>query len=277
MRSGFSTTADPAAPRTALGGTAVLMACACGTATNSAKLVALGGLGATSTMLHPVFIGLAAGLIVYGLWRTLRFSGLLAAGAFVVLALAAALTPPSVMTTGALPWNPSQVGGGGLYLLAAGMLGYAFWRAFPSPRPAASAAAIGGAALATGCSCCLVTGAVAGLAVTAGASAPIVESTSLLFWSGLAVVTAALFRLGGLRAAALVPAGGLVVKYGPQILKLTGDWTVAGVNLRAFGAYIVSIAGTGLIMYGFALAFQSARSRTGEVPWAPLAQEPALG
>ncbi|MBA2457548.1 MAG: hypothetical protein H0V43_01175, partial [Gemmatimonadales bacterium] len=63
----------------------------------------------------------------------------------------------------------------------------------------------------------------------------------------------------------------------PQILKLTGDWTVAGVNLRAFGAYIVSIAGTGLIMYGFALAFQSARSRTGEVPWAPLAQEPALG
>lgn len=277
MRSAPSVTSDPAAPRAALGGTAILMACACGTATSTAKLVALGGVGASTRMLHPVSIGVAAGLIVYGLWRTLRLSGLLAVGAFVVLALAAALTPPSVMTTSALPWSSSQVGGGGLYLLAAGMLGYAFWRAFPSPRPAASAAAIGGTALATGCSCCLVTGAVAGLAVTGGASAPLVESTPVLFWTGLAVVTVALFRLGGARAAAWVPAGGLIVKYGPEVLKLTGDWTAAGVNLRSFGAYLVTIAGTGLIMYGFASAFQAARSSTGEVPWVPFAREPALG
>lgn len=43
--------------RSALGGTAILMACACGIAANRAKLLAMAGVGATVTMLHPVFIG----------------------------------------------------------------------------------------------------------------------------------------------------------------------------------------------------------------------------
>ncbi|MDQ3222896.1 MAG: hypothetical protein M3Q75_05385 [Gemmatimonadota bacterium] len=269
-------TNDPASTRAALGGTAILMACACGAAANSAKLVALGGVAASTKLLHPVFIGVAAALVVYGLWRTFRPSGYLAAGAFATLAAGAVLTPPSVMSVKALPWDAVQVAGAGLYIVAAGILGYAFWRAFPSPRPAASATAIGGAALATGCSCCLMTGAVAGLAVTAGASAPLVESTPLLFWSGLAAVSAGLFRLGGLRAALWVPAGGLIVKYGPEVLKLSGDWVISGVNLRFLPSYLVTIAGTGAIMYGFAVAHQVAGSRLAEASWAPLGREPAL-
>lgn len=152
----------------ALGGTAVLMACACGTAANGAILLGMAGVGASTRVVHPLFIAAAAGLILYGLWHTLRSSAVLALGGFGVLAAGAVLTPPTVMSTGALPWDGTQMFGGGLYLIAAALLGYAFWRAFPSPRPAASGAAIGGIALASGCTCCMVTGALAGMAVTGG-------------------------------------------------------------------------------------------------------------
>lgn len=251
--------------RAALGGTAVLMACACGAATESTKLVGLAGLGATNKVVHPIFIALAAGLIVRGLWRTARPSAYLAIAAFVVLAAGAVLTPPMVMTmspktpAGGVPWTALQMAGASLYVLAAGLLGYAFWRAFPTPQPGASATAIGGMTLATGCTCCMVTGAVAGMAVTAGASTAF-ESTPIIFWTGLAIVAGGLYRLGGLRAAALVPVGGLVIRYGPELLKLTGDWMAAGVNFRFLPSYLTTVAGAGIILYGFAVAFSAARS-----------------
>jgi hypothetical protein len=259
-------------PRAALGGTAVLMACACGTATASANLMMMAGVGATTTLMHPIFFAVAAGLIVYGLWRTAKPSGYLALAAFGVLAAAAALTPPRVMSSKAMPWNEVQMMGAGLYLVSAALLGYAFWRAFPSPKPAASGTAIGGVALATGCTCCVVTGAVAGLGATGGAS--VVQSTPLLFWTGLAIVAVGLYRLGGMRAAVWVPAGGLVVEYGPELLKLTGDWIVGGANLRAFPSYLISIAGAGLILYGFVVAYGAARSQKEQRAFVPPAVEP---
>lgn len=245
-------------PRAALGGTAVLMACACGTATASANLMMMAGIGATTTFMHPVFFAVAAGLIINGLWRTSKPSGYLALAAFGVLAAAAALTPPRVMSSKAMPWNEMQMMGAGLYLVAAALLGYAFWRAFPSPRPAASGTAIGGVALATGCTCCVVTGAVAGLGATGGMS--VMQSTPLLFWSGLAVVAAGLFRLGGWRAAAWVPAGGLVIEYGSELLKLTGDWMVGTANMRSFASYLLTIVGAGIVLYGFVVAYRAARA-----------------
>lgn len=262
--------------RAALGGTAVIMACACGAASSSATLLAAAGIPASTRTVHPVFIGVAAGLMIAGLWRVARASGYLAVAGFATLALAALLTPPTVMTTKALPWNPAQISGGILYLVAAGFVGYAFWRAFPTPQPGSSVLAVGGAALATGCTCCMVTGAVAGLATTAGASASIVESTSLLYWSGLAAATLGLFRLGGLAAAWLVPAGGLIARYGPELLKVAGDWTVAGANLRFVPSYLIAVAGSGVIMYGFGRAYRAARSRAGAPPWRALVRQPAL-
>lgn len=244
-------------PRAALGGSAVLMACACGTATNAAALVATAGMGATTTMLHPVFIGLGAVLVTYGLWRTGPRSGQLALGAFGVLALAAALAPPRIMSSKAVPWTELQMFGGGLYLVAAALLGYAFWRAFPSRKPAASGTAIGGAVVATGCSCCMFTGALAGLAATGGAT--VVQSTPLLFWTGLAIVALGLFRLGGWRAAVWAPVGGVVIEYGPELLKMTGDWMWQGVNFRSFVQYPLTMAGAALVLYGFVVAYRTAR------------------
>lgn len=249
-------------PAASLSGAAVLMACSCGTAANGATLMALAGIGATTTMVHPIFAAFAAGLIVYGLWQTARWSAYLAIAAFGVLTIAAALTPPRVMSRSAMPWSEIQLFGGVLYLVAAALLGYAFWRAFPSPKPAASGAAIGGVALATGCTCCMTTGAIAGMAATGGAS--LVQSTPMLFWTGLTVVAAGLFSLGGWRAAMWVPVGGLVIQYMPKLLALTGDWMVGGANLRSFPAYMITVTGAGLVLYGFVVADRIARSGAGE-------------
>lgn len=263
--------------RSALGGAAVLMACACGAAANTAKMIALVGIGGSTKIMHPVFIGLGAGLILYGLWRTATPSAWLALVAFAALAVGAVLAPPSVMTSTMMPWSATQTLGGGMYLVAAAILGYAFWRAFPSPKPAASATAIGGVALATGCSCCMVTGAVAGMAVTAGASAAHVQASPLLFWGGLAAVAAGLFRLGGIRPVAWVAAGGIIVKFMPEVLRLTGDWMVADVNLRALPSYLLMLAGTAVILGGFVVAYQVACAKCAEPAQAPLGLQPAFG
>lgn len=251
------------APRSTLGGTALLMACSCGTAAASAKLLALGGVALTTTMVHPFFFAVAGALIVYGLWHNRRSSARLAVAAFAVLAVAAALTPPRVMSAGAMPWNGAQMAGGGLYLVAMGLLAYAFWRAFPSPNPAASGTAMGGMALATGCNCCMAAGAISGMAVTGGAP-PLFQSTPIIFWSALTVLAVGLFRLGGMRAAVWAPVGGLVVEFAPDLLRLTGDWMVGGVNVRVFPEYMTRITGSGLIVYGFVVAYSVARARAEE-------------
>jgi hypothetical protein len=269
--------------RSALGGTSILMACACGAASNSVKLLALAGLTTTTALVHPALLGIGAGLIVYGLWRTARPSAYLALAAFGVLAAAALITPAGVMTVPhdtmwhgrGLPWNGTQMAGAALYVVAATLLGYAFWRAFPSRKPAASAAAIGGAALATGCTCCMVTGAVAGMAVTAGASAAYFESMPILFWVGLGVVAAGLYRLGGIRAAAWVPLGGLIVRLG---FSIDAKWPVGDANLTFVPKYLIYLAGTAVIMYGFAVAYRTAtrHERPESLP-APTQGEPLLG
>lgn len=246
--------------RASLAGVAVLMVCACGAATEGAVLVTAGGLPATTTMVHPIFVAVAGVLIVYGLWSRRPLAGKTAVGAFVLLALGAALTPPSVMTASAIPWSPVQLGGAGLYLLAALALGYAFWRAFPSPNREASVAAMGGVALATGCGCCMVTGAVAGIATTAGASVSYIQPGTVLFWSGMSLAAAGVYALGGWRALVWVPVGAAVIRFGPDLLRAAGDLMVAGANLRAFGAYLVTIAGAGVVMHAFAVAYRRAEA-----------------
>lgn len=262
--------------RASLGGSSIIMACACGTASSTMKLMAIAGIAATTKVLHPVFFGIGAALIVYGLWRTARPSAYMAVAAFVILGGGAWLTPPGMMTMKGsemaaghpgIPWNATQMLGASLYVVGIALLAYAFWRAFPARKPKASAAAIGGMAVATGCTCCLVEGAIAGMAVTAGASATM-ETVPVIFWGALAVVAVALFRLGGWRAAMWVPAGGLIVKYAPVALALTGNMMVGTVNLRFIPSYIVTVLGIGVIMYGFAKAYresQAAQSRPVEL------------
>ncbi len=266
--------------RSALGGTALLMACACGVATNAAILAGSAGLASTTTVVHPILIGVAAALIIMGLWRVRGGSGRLALGGFAALAVGAVLTPPTVMTASAMPWSASQLVGAGFYLIAALLLGVAFFRAFPSPKPGAMAGGIMGAALATGCGCCLITGAIAGVSTTVGITGEaFVRPSTALFWSGMLAIGVSAFLLGGWRAAVWVPVGAAVIRFAPDLLRMTGDWMVAGANLRSFAAWLVTAGGAGLLMYALALGWRRARAPEAEAERLPAGapHRPAFG
>ena len=259
--------------RATLGGSSIIMACACGAASSSMKLMAIAGIAATTKFLHPVFFGIGAALIVYGLWRTARQSAYMSVAAFAIIGAGAWLTPPGKMTMRGsemaaghpgIPWNATQMFGASLYVVGIALLAYAFWRAFPARKPKASAAAIGGMAVATGCTCCLVEGAIAGMAVTAGASSAI-ETAPIIFWGAMAIVAVAIYRLGGWKAAVWVPVGSLIVKYAPTALALTPPIMVGTVNLRFVPSYIITVLGLAVVMYAFAKAYR--RSQT--VQYAP--------
>jgi hypothetical protein len=279
------------ATRSTIGGTSVLMA------GSTAKLVALMGLSVTSAIIHPAFVAVGVALMLYGLWRTNRQSALVAAAAFGVLSIAALLTPASVMTTGAmsgesmhthagLPWNGAQMVGAALYLVGGVTLAYALWRAYPSPKPTASATAMGGMVLATGCTaCCMVTGAVAGMAITFGVTARYVETLPFVFWTGLTITAIGLYRLAGWRPMLFVLLGGLITPAGkiayrllPPALDLGGIWRVHGVDMVFVPKYFTYFAGALVILYGFVVAYRAATA-TEAVPVrvAPSTAEEPIG
>lgn len=241
-------------------GVAIVMTCACSTSAQAARALGLVGLGVTRSIAHPIFLGLGAALILYGLWHVARRYALVGAAAFVVLAVAMMLTPFSAMSTSvstthhSLPWAAPQMWGAALYVAAGVMLAYAFWRAFPMRSPAASATAMGGMVLATGCACCLISGAAAGMAVTAGASVTYMEQMQLAYWLGLAAVIVGLYRLGGAKAAAWALVGGIVGRVATGISLAP----TSGVNWLQFGKYAVAFAGMLSLTYGFVVAYRMA-------------------
>lgn len=252
--------------RSALTGVAVLMACACGAGANSAKL-----LGTSAKLTHSVMLSVGVVLVVYGLWRIMRPAALIAIGGFVALVAGAALTPPMMMSSSNVPWAATQVGGGVLYLLFAAALAYAFFVAFPSPRPVAFATALGGTAIASGCSCCMITGAVAGLASTAGGDPAIFMRMPVVFFTGIAVAAVGLARLAGFRPIPWLVAGALLTQFGGRGLQLLGDWMVGGVNLRFIPGYLIYLLGAGLVMKAWAVAYEPIRTQheqpvTGTMP-----------
>lgn len=261
--------------RSAAIGTVVLMACACGAGASSAKLVSMTGMNVTAKLTHSFLLSIGALLVVYGLWRITRAAGYLAIGGFAVLAAAAALTPPTVMSATHLPWHGAQIAGGVLYFVFAFALVYAFWLAFPSPRPGAFATALGGTAVATGCSCCMVTGAVAGLAVTAGGDPAVFLTLPIVFFTGIAITAVSLSRLSGLRPVQWLIAGALLTRYGGRGLQLVGDWMVGDVNMRFIPGYLIYLIGAGLVVKAWAVAYEPIRAR-GSEPVAEAVPEPAF-
>lgn len=246
--------------RTAAGGVAVLMACACGAGASSAKLLTMSGLAMTSKLPHSLLLGIGALAVTYGLARVHRLAAGIAAAAFVLLAAAAALTPPMMMSAARLPWNATGVAGGVLYLLFGAALAYAFWLAFPPRQRGAAATALAGTAVASGCSCCMITGAIAGLAVTAGGSKAIFLTMPTVFVTGLALAAVGLVRMGGIRTLPWLLAGGLLTRFGGRGLQLIGDWNVGEVNLRFIPGYLVYLLGAALVMKAWAVAYQSAEA-----------------
>ena len=245
--------------RTTLTGTTVLMACACGAGASTARLLQMGGMNATAKVTHPIFLGIGALLILRGLWQIERRAVFLAAAAFVTLVAASFLTPPMMMSATHEPWHGAQIIGGVLYLVFAAFLASAFWFAFPTPsnpRPAAKAIALAGTAAATGCACCMVTGAMAGLAVTAGGSPGVFLQYGSMYFFGIAVAAAGLAMFRGFRPIPWLIAGAIVTRYGGDALKVLGDWMVGDVNLRFIPGYMMYLIGAGLVMKAWAVAYE---------------------
>jgi hypothetical protein len=247
--------------RSVLAGSAVLMACACGAGASSAKLLQVWGIGATAKVTHPMFMLLAAGLMLYGLIRKSRGLAALALAGFAILAVAAMMTPPMAMSTRALPWSGTHITGALLYLLAAVAIGYAIWRAFPTSNGAASGTAIAGTALATGCQCCLVTGAAAGLIVAMGGTPSFFMGGPAVFIAGLAIAATGLVALAGWRPLLPLAAGGVVYVLGPKAIQLAPNLMYEGVNLRFIPGYLVYLIGASIIMIAFGVAYQFASER----------------
>ena len=82
------------------------------------------------------------------------------------------------------------------------------------------------------------------------------------FYVGLAVTAAALYRIGGLRAVMWIPFGALVIKFGPEALKTSGEWQMHGMSMRFIPSYLITIAGAGALLYGFVEAYAVDRSPT---------------
>jgi hypothetical protein len=259
--------------RMTLAGAAVLMACACGAGANSARLLNMCGIGVTPKITHPLILSAAVVLILRGLWQIRRRAAWLAVISFVALAAAAAITPPSIMSSEYQPWHEPYIGGAILYLIFAAALGYAFWIAFPtpSPRPFAKLLALTGTALATGCSCCMVTGAIAGLGVTAGAGPTLFHGFT--YFAGIGLAAVGLLMLRGFRPIPWLIAGGLIGHYGGSMSSIFGNWMVGDVNLRFIPGYFIYLIGAGLILKAWAVAYEPVIEKA-EV--APIAPEPAF-
>lgn len=250
--------------RTSLAGAAVMAACACGAGNNSAKLLTMSGLPATAKLTHPIFLAVGALLIFSGLWRINRRAAAIAAGGFVMLVAGAILTPPMMMSAAHEPWHGPQLLGALFYLLFGAAVGYAFWLAFPSPFPKAAATGIIGTVAATGCNCCMVTGAVAGLLVSAGGSKTMFLSNPTVFFSGIALAAVGLAMIRGWRPLPWLIVGAVITRWGGNVLRLTGDWMVGEANLRFIPGYAIYLIGAGLIMTAWAVAYEPSRSQRGE-------------
>lgn len=259
--------------RSAMAGAAVMAACACGAGNSSAKLITMAGLPATAKLTHPIFLIAGALLIFSGLIRLNRRAAAIAAVGFIFLVAAAALTPPMMMSASRLPWQSTPVLlGAVLYLFFGAALGYAYWLAFPSPFPRATATGIAGTVAATGCNCCMVTGAIAGLLVSAGGSKLVFYTNPTVFFGGIAIAAVGLAIMRGARPLPWLLAGAVVTRWGGNVLRWTGDWMIGDVNLRFIPGYIIYLIGAGLVLRAWAVAYEPAVSEEPQIGGEPALQ-----
>ncbi|MBW3534801.1 MAG: hypothetical protein KY453_06210, partial [Gemmatimonadetes bacterium] len=241
-----------------LAGASMIAACSCGAATGTVALLGVAGVDAANPAVHPFFVGAGASLLVWGLWQRGRRPGLMALGGIALLTAAAALAPPSVMTSTGFPHPPVHLAGFGLYFAAAAVIALAFLTAFPPPKKGGGMAAAG-MAVAAGCTCCMVTGALAGLLGTVGIGLPWIYSQPVIFVAAMGLVTYGLWRMAGWKAAGLVPVGALVAWGGPELLAMVAEeMLLFGINMRWAPAYLITVAGLGIVFYGFVRAYRIA-------------------
>jgi len=241
-------------------------------------LVVFGASCGTDHSTQQLFIAGGALLILIGMsMRSLSAFALAAAG--VIALLFGSLTNgPSVMNLGMATSSSTTMVGYAAYVVAAIFLIAAFLRAFRTPKPLAAGVAMSGMALATGCSCCMVTGAVTAMVASAGF--PGIYDFSYILFGGGAIMTIGLWRLGGLKPAAFTAAGVFVAYEGQSLLNAAlPQLVIAGENYRYVVGYAVYFLGAALMVGGFAVAYRIAQRSFVEEPSSPSISEgvPATG
>ncbi len=245
-----------------LTGAAILAACACGTSSGIARVTGSFGYNSSIGIIHPAFVALAGVLIVAGLWILNRRAALFALGGMLLLQAGEFLAPPMSLSRGLFA-NSAQVAGLLASLFAAAFLVFAFFRAFPTAHPGSSLMAMSGAAMATGCNCCLITMGMTSLAHSMMPSELWLTRTLTVYIGAAVLMSVGLARIGGPIPAATVVLGvafnyfWLELPYSslPQVL-------IHGVNANFVIKYPLMLVGGLITMYGFALAFRTHESRS---------------
>ncbi len=241
-------------------GAAILAACACGSSSKLAQLDSSFGSHATARMVHPIFVGAGAILILGGLWQLNRRATGFALGGLIALGIGEYLVPPMSITA-LTQFSSLQLAGLAASLAGAILLVTAFFRAFPSRNPGASLTAMSGAAMATGCECCLVTMGITGISHAIFPSQAWLPHTLPVYLVATLLMAVGLTRLGGITAAGLAVAGQIMVYFW---LELPYDslprMMLHGVNINFAIKYPMLLVGSLVVMSSFVLAYRAQES-----------------
>ncbi len=267
-----------------LAGVATLAACACGAGSGTVKALASVGMRTKNTVIfgascgtdhsvQPIFVGVGALLILIGMSiRSLSSAVLAAIGCFGIAA-GHFMAGPSTMSSTLLPHTDTHLWGYGAYVVGAIFLIAAFMRVFRSPKPFAAGTAMVGMAAATGCSCCMVTGALTGLIASAGM--PGIYGQSYVFFAGAALITFSLWKLGGFKPAILAMTGAAMTYGGPKVFAwAVPDLIIRGASFKFIPGYAIYFVGAATMMASFVVAYRLAEQLSGERVTMPSLSEP---
>ncbi len=267
-----------------LAGVATLAACACGAGSGSVKaltsagvhtqdVVVFGASCGTDHSTQPLFIGIGMLLILIGLsLRSLAAASLAAIGC-AALVIGSLVSGPSTMSSSLVPHANVYLLGFGSYIVAAVFLIAAFMWTFRSPKPLAAGTAMAGMAAATGCSCCMVTGALTGLIASAGM--PWIYGQSYVFFAGAALVAVGLWKLGGIKPVFLALAGAVITYGGPKLLGWAlPELMISGISFRFIPGYAVYLIGAATMIGSFAVAYRKAERQYAVETIPPVMTEP---
>lgn len=238
-----------------IAGAGLLTTCMCTFSSVGFGMMAAGGLAVIPVNFQAGLVLAAAGLVLFGMARRSQKGAFRAFVGFVIMGAGYFLAPPAIMNSGALPYSASQLFGFGLYPVGAGLIVAGFLTTFRTARPVAAGTAMGGVALASGCACCMVNGALNGMGAAAGLSL----SGGSVFLAGMGVAGAGLARMGGLRPVILAAVGGTLAWNASAV----ADLFLSGAA-RAPVSVSFRFAGWTMVMGGIALAYHYARLRRGE-------------
>ncbi len=271
-----------------LTGVALLAACACGAGSGAINTMNMAGMqtpnvvvfGASCGTDHsaqPIFIGVGALLIVVGMALRSTSAAILALIGAAALMFGSLTSGPSAMNLGMATGSASMLGYFA-YIVAAVFLIAAFLKAFRTPKPLAAGTAMAGMAMATGCSCCMITGATT--ALIAGAGFTGIYDQSYVFFAGGLLAAAGLWKIGGIKPMLFVAAGVLITYFGQKLLGMAlPELMISGMNFRYIPGYLVYFLGAAAMVGAFPVAYRIAQESYVEEPSRPVFTEqvPATG